>query len=70
MDSWWRFQHLTVTELWGHGEKRRAGKGNTRTKRIGGNEANPVTDPNADVERKKVAKRRLLTVEKSRYCLQ
>ena len=43
MDSWLRFQHYTVSELWGRRERARAGNGKTGASAVMGEEANPLT---------------------------
>ena len=41
MDSWLRFQHYMVTELWGRRERARAGNGDTGASAVMVREENP-----------------------------
>ena len=42
MDSWFRFQHLTVSEMWGHMEERRAGNEETGASTGADRQENPL----------------------------
>ena len=41
MDNRLRFLYYSITELWGHGQKARAGNGKTGASEVGSREAKP-----------------------------
>ncbi len=45
MDNWFRFQYLTVSELWGHMEEERAGKEKTGASVGGVRQEKPSGNP-------------------------
>ena len=47
MDSWLRFQHYIVTELWGRRKEAGAGNGKTGASAVTGEEEKPFTESKA-----------------------
>ena len=41
MDSWLKFQHLMISELWGHKQRAQAGNEKTGTSEVRDRKANP-----------------------------
>lgn len=45
MDNWFRFQYLTVSEMWGHTDKEEAGRVKTGASGVGGDKEKLVVKP-------------------------
>ena len=67
MDNRWRFLYYVMTELWGHGQKMRAGKGKTGASGGGAAKEKPCSNPEPRCGANQSSEAHGLAVEKSRY---